>query len=78
MRSVILDAAMPRPLRWQAALTNKPYQALSPVIWQHRFISDKPMTNWTCGVRLSLIELNGNGPVVVKRALTRSIRYTRS
>jgi hypothetical protein len=41
-------AAPPRRLQWQAAFTTKTYkpQTSSLVVWQHVFVSDRPMTNW--------------------------------
>jgi hypothetical protein len=33
----------------QRAFTTKAYAAQTPVIWQHMFLSDKKMTNWSGG-----------------------------
>jgi hypothetical protein len=46
----------PQPSHWQAALTMKPYTAetASPIVWQHVFVSDTPMTNWCGGSSLLL------------------------
>jgi hypothetical protein len=46
MRTVS-SAALPPHLHWQAAFTIQTYQTLSPVVWQHAFVSDTPMTNWS-------------------------------
>ena len=47
MRTTI--AASPPRLNWQAAFTTKTYkpQTSSLVVWQHVFVSDTPMTNWS-------------------------------
>ena len=54
MRTAVSNAASPRRLHWQAAFTTKNYQASSPVFWQHVFVSDTPMTNWSGGSSLFL------------------------
>jgi len=51
MRTAISTAAPPRHLRWQAAFALA-YQALSPVVWHHAFVSDAHMTNWCGGTDL--------------------------
>ena len=54
MRSTAIAAS--RPLHWQAAFTMKTYTAntVSPIVWQHVFVSDTPMTNWCGGSSLVL------------------------
>ena len=54
MRTTI--AASPPRLNWQAAFTTKTYkpQTSSLVVWQHVFVSDTPMTNWSGGSSLIL------------------------
>jgi hypothetical protein len=54
MRTTAIAAS--RPLHWQAAFTIKTYTAetVSPVVWQHVFVSDTPMTNWCGGSSLVL------------------------
>jgi hypothetical protein len=54
MRTAVCYAASPRRLPWQAAFTTNPHQASSPVVWQHVFVSDIPMTNWSAGSSLLL------------------------
>ena len=63
MRTTII-AASPRPLHWQAAFTMKTYsaQVLSPVVWQHVFVSETPMTNWYGGSSLFLTRVVKKGP----------------
>jgi hypothetical protein len=53
MRTAVSNAASLRRLRWQAAFA-KTYQSSSPVFWQHVFVSDTPMTNWSGGSSLFL------------------------
>jgi hypothetical protein len=48
MRTAVANAASPRRLLWQAALSTEAYRASSPVVWQHIFVS-APMTNWSGG-----------------------------
>ena len=48
MRTTVV-AASPCPLHWQAAFTSKTYTAQSPIVWQHVFVSDTPMMNWSAG-----------------------------
>ena len=45
MRTTAIAAS--RPLHWQAAFTMKTHtvETVSPIIWQHVFVSDTPMTN---------------------------------
>ena len=54
MRTIPISASS--PLRWQAAFTMKTYAAeiLSPIVWQHVFVSNTPMTNWCGGSSLVL------------------------
>jgi len=54
MRTTTIAAS--RPLHWQAAFTMKTYTAetVSPIVWQHVFVSDTPMTNWCGGSSLVL------------------------
>ena len=54
MRTAVSKAASLRRVRWQAAFTAKAYQTSSPVFWQHVFVSDTPMTNWSGGSSLFL------------------------
>ena len=54
MRTAVSNAASPRHLHWQAAFTTKAYQTSSPVLWQHVFVSDTHMTNWSGGSSLFL------------------------
>lgn len=54
MRTAVSNAESPRHLQWQAAFTPKSYQTLSPVVWQHAFVSDTRMTNWFGGSSLFL------------------------
>jgi hypothetical protein len=54
MRTAISTAAPPRHLHWQAAFTIEVYQALSPVVWHHAFVSSRHMTNWCGGSDLFL------------------------
>jgi hypothetical protein len=54
MRTTGSNAASPRDLHWRAAFTTKAYQTLSPVFWQHLFVSDTHMTNWSGGSSLFL------------------------
>jgi len=78
MRTVISDAPPPRRLHWQAALTYSPYQSLSPVIWQHRFVSEMPMTSWSCGAKLRLTEFGANtARGRRRRAVSKTITYSR-
>jgi hypothetical protein len=78
MRTVISDAPSPRRLHWQAALTYSPYQSLSPVIWQHRFVSEMPMTSWSCGAKLRLTEFGANtARGRRRRAVSKTITYSR-
>jgi hypothetical protein len=53
MRTAVSNAASLRRLRWQAAFA-KTYRTSSPVLWQHLFVSDTPMTNWSGGSSLFL------------------------
>jgi hypothetical protein len=64
MRTTTIAAS--RPLHWQAAFTMKTYTAetVSPIVWQHVFVSDTPMTNWCGGSSLLLTR------VVKKRPTT--------
>ncbi len=64
MRTTAIAAS--RPLHWQAAFTMKTYTAetVSPIVWQHVFVSDTPMTNWRGGSSLVLTR------VVKKRSTT--------
>jgi hypothetical protein len=54
MRTTAIAAS--RPLHLQAAFTMKTYTAetVSPIVWQHVFLSDTPMTNWCGGSSLLL------------------------
>jgi hypothetical protein len=54
MRTTAIAAS--RPLHGQAAFTMKTYTAetVSPIVWQHVFLSDTPMTNWCGGSSLLL------------------------
>lgn len=54
MRTANLTAALPRHLRWQAALSIKNYHPLTPCIWHHSFVSNARMTNWRGGSDLIL------------------------
>jgi hypothetical protein len=54
MRTAVSNAASLRRVRWQAAFAAKTYQTSSPVFWQHVFVSDTPMTNWSGGSSLFL------------------------
>jgi hypothetical protein len=54
MRSTASIAARPRDLALQGAFTNQAYTAQTPIIWQHWFLSDKQMTNWSEGVPVFL------------------------
>ena len=67
MRTTAIAAS--RPLHWQAAFTMKTYTAetVSPIVWQHVFLSDTPMTNWCGGSSLLLTR-------VVKNALKLTYR----
>lgn len=64
MRTTVI-AASPQPLHWQAALTMKAYtaQILSPVVWQHVFVSDTPMKSWCGGSSLFLTRVFKKGPL---------------
>jgi hypothetical protein len=62
MRTAVSKAASLRHLRWQAAFTTK-YQTSSPVFWQHVFVSDTPMTNWSGGSSLILNWTAEKGPL---------------
>ena len=62
MRTAISTAAPPRRLRWQAALTIKGYQTLSPVVWHHAFVSDTNMTNWRGGSDRFLTWVSDSSP----------------
>jgi hypothetical protein len=62
MRTVISNAAAPRRLHWQAAFTIKPYRTLTPIVWQHAFMSDRRMTNWSGGSDLFLRWVSGGSP----------------
>ena len=53
MRTAVSNAVSLRRLRWQAAFA-KTYRTSSPVLWQHVFVSDTPMTNWSGGSSLFL------------------------
>ena len=70
MRTAISTAALPRHLRWQAAFTIKAYQALSPVVWHHAFVSDTHMTNWRGGSNLFLTWVSDGSPDGKPRRLT--------
>jgi hypothetical protein len=54
MRTTAIAAS--RHLHWQTAFTMKTYTAetVSPIVWQHVFVSDTPMTNWCGGSSLLL------------------------
>ena len=54
MRTAVSEAPSLRHLDWQAAFTTMAYQTSSPVFWQHVFVSDTPMTNWSGGSSLFL------------------------
>ena len=54
MRTAVSNAASLHRLHWQAAFALKTYQTSSPVFWQHVFVSDTPMTNWSGGSSLFL------------------------
>jgi hypothetical protein len=54
MRTAVSNAASLRHLRWQAAFATKAYRTSSPIFWQHVFVSDTPMTNWSGGSSLVL------------------------
>jgi hypothetical protein len=54
MRTAVSEAPSLRHLHWQAAFTTMAYQTSSPVFWQHVFVSDTPMTNWSGGSSLFL------------------------
>jgi hypothetical protein len=62
MRTAVSNAASLRHLRWQAAFATKTYQTSSPVFWQHVFVSDTPMTNWSGGSSLFLNWAAEKGP----------------
>ena len=62
MRTAVSNAASLRRLRWQAAFALKTYQTSSPVFWQHVFVSDTPMTNWSGGSSLFLNWAADKGP----------------
>jgi hypothetical protein len=66
MRTTI--AASPPRLNWQAAFTTKTYkpQTSSLVVWQHVFVSDTPMTNWS-GSSLLLTRVVKKTPSRAKR-----------
>jgi hypothetical protein len=66
MRTIAV-AAPPRPLLWQAAFTCETYTAQSPIIWQHVFVSDAPMTNWSAGSSRFLTWVAKNGSPVTFR-----------
>jgi hypothetical protein len=44
----------------QTRFASKPYAASSPVIWQHRFLSDKQMKNWSEGEPVFLAWVPGS------------------
>jgi hypothetical protein len=50
MRTTTSKAALPRDGRRRSAFTTKTYAARSPVVWQHLFLSEKRMTNWSGGL----------------------------
>lgn len=52
MRTTVASATVPR--RWLAALTATPYRSLTPPVWQHTFVSDRPMLNWSGSTSLLL------------------------
>jgi hypothetical protein len=54
MRTAISNAAAPRHLHWQAALTIKAYKTLARVVWYRAFVSDTHMTHWCGGSDLFL------------------------
>jgi len=54
MRTATSNAAVPRDARRRSAFTAKAYTARSPVVWQHLFLSEKRMTNWSGGLAVFL------------------------
>jgi hypothetical protein len=60
MRTTASIAAPPRNLRRQGTFANKTYAAQTPVIWQHSFLSDKQMTNWSDGAPVFLAWVVGS------------------
>jgi hypothetical protein len=62
MRTAISSAAAPRRFHWQAAFTTKPYRTLTPIVWQHAFVSDRRMTNWSGGSDLLLSWVSDGNP----------------
>jgi len=62
MRTAVSNAASLHRLRGQAAFATKTYQTSSPIFWQHVFVSDKPMTNWSDGSSLILNWAAEKGP----------------
>jgi hypothetical protein len=55
MRTTLLAAALPHPKHWHAGFASaRRAQTWSPVVWQHVFLSDKPMPNWHSASRLVL------------------------
>jgi hypothetical protein len=76
MRTVVSNAASPRQLYWQAAFTTNAYQTLSPVVWQHAFVSDTHMTNWSGGSDLFLTWVADKSPRGRRRRpTTRAIAF---
>ena len=70
MRTVDSNAASPRHLHWQAAFNTAPYRTLSPVIWQHSFVSQSSMTNWSGGKDLLVKWVADNSPQGTERRAT--------
>jgi hypothetical protein len=58
-------------LHWQAAFTIKTYSAetVSPIVWQHVFVSDTPMTNWCGGSSLVLTRVIKKRPLTIEAHL---------
>jgi hypothetical protein len=54
MHTTISNAALPRDVRRWSAFTTKTYAARSPVVWQHLFLSENQMTNWSGGLAVFL------------------------
>lgn len=70
MHTTVSNAAPLRQLHWQAAFTTKAYQTSSPAVWQHVFVSDTRMTNWSGGSSLFLNWAAGKKALGRRRQLT--------
>jgi hypothetical protein len=64
MRTDISVAASPLAVLCHGIFSTKTYTAQTPIVWQHLFLSDTQMTNWSEGSSLFLAWVVGKEPTL--------------